>query len=57
MMLRYSFDMVQEADTIEQAVSDYLSDGYRTADIMSEGMKQVGCKACGQLIIENLRKE
>jgi len=57
MMLRYSFDMVQEADTIEQAVSDYLSDGYRTADIMSEGMKQVGCKACGQLIIEKLRKE
>ena len=57
MMLRFSFDMAREADAIENAVSAYLDAGYRTADIMSEGMTLVGCKQCGRLIIENLRKE
>ena len=56
MMLRYSFDMSQEADAIEKAVSSYLDAGYRTADIMREGMTQVGCEKCGDLVIENLRK-
>ena len=56
MMLRYSFDMAGEADAIENAVSAYLDAGYRTADIMSDGMTQVGCKKCGDLVIENLRK-
>ena len=56
MMLRYSFDMAKEADAIEKAVSDFLDDGYRTSDIMSNGMKQVGCKECGKLIVERLRK-
>ena len=57
MMLRFSFDMPKEADAIENAVSAYLDAGYRTADIMSEGMTQVGCSRCGELIISNLRKE
>ena len=56
MMLRFSFDMPREADAIEKAVSDYLDAGYRTADIMSEGMKLVGCKQCGDLVISNLKK-
>ncbi|MBE5954853.1 MAG: 3-isopropylmalate dehydrogenase [Lachnospiraceae bacterium] len=56
MMLRFSFDMAKEADAIEQAVSDYLDAGYRTADIMSEGMKLVGCKECGTLITSYLTK-
>ena len=43
MMLRYSFDMKSEAEAIENAVSKYLDAGYRTADIMSEGMTLVGC--------------
>ena len=33
MMLRYSFDLAEEADFIENAVSDVLSAGWRTADI------------------------
>ena len=33
MMLRYSFNLVNEADAIEKAVRDVLSDGLRTADI------------------------
>lgn len=57
MMLRYSFDMAEEANSIENAVSAYLDAGYRTADIMSEGKKKVGCKQCGELIIHNIRKE
>ena len=57
MMLRFSFDMPREADAIEKAVSAYLDAGYRTADIMSEGMMQVGCRQCGDLILANLRKE
>ena len=57
MMLRFSFDMPREADAIENAVAAYLDAGYRTADIMSEGMTQVGCSACGKLIIEQLKKE
>ena len=56
MMLRYSFDMAEEANAVETAVSAYLDSGYRTADIMSEEMTKVGCRQCGQLIIENLRK-
>ncbi len=57
MLLRYSFDMEAEANSIENAVGKFLDAGYRTADIMSQGMTLVGCKQCGDLIIENLRKE
>lgn len=57
MMLRFGFDMKREADAIENAVSDYLDAGYRTADIMSEGMTLVGCKQCGDLIANYLNKE
>ena len=57
MMLRYSFDMREEADAIENAVSAYLDAGYRTADLMSDGGKLVGCKRCGELIVKFLDKE
>ncbi len=58
MMLRFSFDMADEADCIENAVSTALDQGYRTADIMSDddGLKKVGCKQMGSIIIENLKK-
>ncbi len=56
MMLRFSFDMTKEADAIENAVSAYLDAGYRTADIMSEGKTQVGCKECGDLIAKFLKR-
>ena len=50
MMLRYSFDMPKEADAIENAVNVVLEEGYRTGDIMSEGMKAVTCSEMGDLI-------
>ena len=56
MMLRFSFNMAQEADAIEAAVAAYLDAGYRTADIMSEGNTLVGCKQCGQLITDYIRQ-
>ena len=55
MMLRYSFDLDKEADEIEKAVKAVLADGYRTVDIMSDGMKKVGCKEMGQLIIDKIK--
>jgi len=52
MMLRYSFDMAEEADAIESAVNKVLDDGFRTGDIMSEGMKLVSCSEMGDKISE-----
>lgn len=54
MMLRYSFDMDQEADAVETAVAQVLKEGYRTVDIMSEGCERVGTTRMGDLICERL---
>lgn len=54
MMLRYSFDMDKEADAVENAVNKALKDGYRTGDIMSEGMKKVTCSGMGDVIASNV---
>ena len=54
MMLRYSFDLDEEADAIEAAVKKVLQDGYRTIDIMSEGCTQVGCTEMGTLLAERI---
>ena len=52
MMLRYSFGLEEEANTIEEAVTKVLNLGYRTGDIMSAGMKLVGTKEMGKLLID-----
>lgn len=54
MMLRYSFDMTEEADAVEAAVTKVLEEGYRTGDIMSEGCKPVSCSQMGTLIAERV---
>ena len=54
MMLRYSFDMGKEADAIDDAVNKVLAEGYRTGDIMSEGMKKVSCSEIGSLIADRI---
>ena len=54
MMLRYSFDLMEEADAIEKAVKKVLEDGYRTVDIWSEGFEKVGTTQMGDLIVERL---
>ena len=58
MMLKYSFDMIEESDAIEKAVYDVLEEGYRCADIMPSeetDCKKVGCREMGQLIINHLK--
>lgn len=61
MMLRYSFDMENEAKAIEDAVSCVLDEGYRTADIMPQNeeeavnCKKVSCSQMGKLIIEKIK--
>lgn len=55
MMFRYSFGMEKEAAAVERAVEEMLQDGYRTSDIMSEGMKLVGCTGMTDEIISRIR--
>lgn len=51
MMLRYSFDMENEARDIENAVEKVLADGYRTTDLYVEGTKKLSCSEMGDQII------
>lgn len=55
MMLRYTFSLAKEADAVESAVSSVLDAGWRTGDIMSEGMKQVGTRRMGDLIVAQVK--
>lgn len=61
MMLRYSFEMSDEAEAIENAVGAFLDAGFRTADIMPSAVSSdekcvlVGCKKCGELIASYLK--
>jgi 3-isopropylmalate dehydrogenase len=54
MLMRYSLTMDQAADDVEAAVKQVLKEGYRTVDIMSEGMTQVGTVEMGDLIAERV---
>ncbi|NEX20546.1 3-isopropylmalate dehydrogenase [Thiorhodococcus mannitoliphagus] len=54
MMLRYSLDAPAAAERIEKAVSQVLDQGLRTADIMSEGMRQVGTAEMGDAVVAAL---
>lgn len=55
MMLRYSFSLAQEADEIEKAVGLTLDQGWRTADIFTQGTRLCGTKAMGQAVAGNIR--
>jgi 3-isopropylmalate dehydrogenase len=50
-MLRYSLGLSKEAKAVEDAILAVLNDGYRTYDIMSEGMTKVGTREMGDLIV------
>jgi 3-isopropylmalate dehydrogenase len=54
MMFRYSLALEKEARVIETAVEDILKEGYRTYDIMSEGMKKLGTKEMGDVIAKKV---
>ncbi len=54
MMLKYSFNMDNEYNAIVNAVRKTLKDGYRTQDIMQDGMKLVGTDKLGDIICSNI---
>ena len=54
MMLRYSFDMDEEAACIEKAVEKVLADNIRTVDIYKEGMTKVSTSQMGDAVVERL---
>ncbi|MFT5452629.1 MAG: 3-isopropylmalate dehydrogenase [Enterobacterales bacterium] len=54
MMLRYSLDLAEMADKIEDAVSKVLDKNLRTADIYSEGCSKLTTQEMGQAIINEL---
>src|SRR6266436_5766950 len=56
MMLRYSFDMAQEADLVEKAVADALAAGARTADILQPGTARISTREMGDTILRELEK-
>ncbi len=54
MMLRYTFDDEKNAQRIDNAVKKALAQGYRTADIWTEGTNKVGCVAMGDAVVAAL---
>jgi len=54
MMLRYTFNDEMHATKIENAVKRVLSQGYRTADIYTDGCKKVKCSEMGELVAKAL---
>jgi 3-isopropylmalate dehydrogenase len=54
MMLRYSFDLGDEADLLERAVKSVLDRGLRTADIMQDGKELVSTTDMGQAVVEQM---
>ena len=50
MMLRYTLELSEEADAIENGVRAFIAKGYRTADIWTEGMQKVTTEEAGDLI-------
>lgn len=56
MCLRYSFNMVKEADNLEKAIAEVLDSGVRTGDIMAEGCRKVGTSEMGDTILSAFSK-
>jgi 3-isopropylmalate dehydrogenase len=56
MMLRYSFDMAEDADLVDKAVEHALNAGCRTADIMQPGKTQVSTTQMGEAVVNELEK-
>lgn len=54
MMLRYSFNMDEEAKYIEYAVEKVLADGYRTTDLYIDGTTKLTCSEMGNIITKNI---
>jgi len=56
MLLRYSFDMQEDAALIERAAGNVLASGLRTADVMAPGCAKVGTHVMGEAVLRELEK-
>ncbi len=56
MLLRYSFDMEEDAALIEHACTNVLASGLRTADVMGPGTAKVGTSVMGESVLRELEK-
>ena len=54
MMLRYTFGLEAPAQRVEGAVKHVLAQGYRTADIYTEGTQKVSCSEMGSAVVAAL---
>src|SRR6266849_131911 len=57
MMLRYSFDLGEQADLVDQAVRRVLDAGLRTGDIMQPGMTKVTTGEMGDAILKEVARQ
>ncbi len=57
MMFKYSLNLEDINTALERVVDEVLKQGYRTGDILSKGMKEVGCIAMGDRVAEELEKQ
>ncbi len=54
LLLRHTFDLLEQAERIERAVGRVLEQGLRTLDIMANGMTPVGTQAMGDAVVAAL---
>ncbi len=54
MMLRYTFGLEDQAQSVENAVKKVLAQGYRTGDIYERGTNKVGTKEMGDAVLAAL---
>ncbi len=48
---------LQVAEHLENAVSSALDQGYRTADLYSDGTTKVGCREMGDVLLKALQQK
>jgi 3-isopropylmalate dehydrogenase len=56
MMLRYSFDLADEAELVEESVRQALGSGVRTGDIARPGQTRVSTRSMGDAVLHELEK-
>lgn len=56
MMLRYSLNEVDLANSVEQAVQNVIENGLRTVDIASSNEKSIGTNQMGDAVLNELNK-
>jgi 3-isopropylmalate dehydrogenase len=56
MALRYSFNMLKEADLVDQAIAAALAQGLRTADIASSGATVVSTAQMGEAVVTEFER-